>query len=214
MLDQVRADQRIHQPPRLPWGGVHEDGHAGRFELTAWMQSQQPQRACLSRVQAPVRPGEDGPHGSVGIISGSQQVEPGLYIREVGHQVGQRHVRAGNGQLGRDAQRQRQPCAVLYQGPGGLRLFVDPRADQHPQQGHGLRLRQQIQVHAARAVAGDQARQGIAARNDNQARGRPGQQRADLLSGARVVQDDQHSAAGGQAPEPGRSRIEVVRNVG
>ena len=62
------------------------------------------------------------------------------------------------------------------------------------------------------AVGGDQAGELAAAGHHHQAAGRAGQQRADLLGAARVVQDDQHPPTVHKGPVQAHLVVQVERD--
>ena len=188
-------------------GGAGQRGGRVGVEVGAGMQAEQPERPGGVGVQVPVGPGEHRPHRGARVPAGLQQVQPLLLVGQLAGQVGQRHGRAGGGQLGGHPQRQRQPAALGGQLRGRVRFGVHPCADQRPQQADRVRRRQQVQVQAGGAVPGHQPGQRIAAGHHHRAGRAAGQQRPDLLRRSGVVQHDQHPPAGQQAAVPGGALV-------
>jgi hypothetical protein len=75
--------------------------------------------------------------GGVNQAPAGQRAAPGQ-ARQLGDQLGQGRVRAGNGQLSGYSQGKRQPGAQCRQGLRGCRVIVGPAADQGPGQTPGL----------------------------------------------------------------------------
>ncbi|MCP9967780.1 hypothetical protein LUX57_23760 [Actinomadura madurae] len=114
---------------------------------------------------------------------------------------------------GDDRQRQRQPGAAIDDVVRRLDLGGDPvGAQPESQQPPGLLRRQQPQGDRMRAIGHDQPGQLIAARDDGQAAGCPGQQRDDLVGVAGVVHQDQHPPPGQQAAVQSRLRGRTLRD--
>ena len=161
-----------------------------------------------------VRPGQHRPDRGTVVGSRVQPVQPRPLVPELGDQVRQARRGPGDGQLGGDPQRQRQPGAAFHERHGGYRLGGDPAADQGPQQVQRLRGGQPGQVDPPGAVPGHQPGQAVPAGHQGQAGRRAGQQRADRLGGPGVVQQYQDLPVGEQAAVPGAALGQVVRDVG
>ncbi len=111
-------------------------------------------------------------------------------------------VRTGSNAVGGDTQRQWQMAAEPGQVRGGIRLGGGPaRADDLDEQAGGLCGGKHIEGYAVGAVMGGEAGQPVTACDDHQAGCAAGEQRADLVSGGGVVQQDEHALARQHAAE-------------
>src|SRR4051812_50177593 len=111
-----------------------------------------------------------------------------VLVGELGGEVGQRRGGAARGELGGDAQRERQPRAFGGQRGGGVRLGVGAGADEQAQERDRRLGGERRDFDAVRSLAGDQSGEGVAAGDQGQAAGRSGQQRAYLVHCGGIVQ--------------------------
>ena len=202
-LQQVRGGQPIQQlrcPPDRH-GGQRGGGRCGH--LRAWHQSQQPEQPPVVQVQDGVGGVEGGPHRGFGVAVHRQPGEPAR-LGQRGQVVGDAAAGLVEQVGGGDPQCQRQQPAHPSQLGGRRRLGRHPvRADDAGQQLAGLGGGEHIQREGPGAVAGDQPQEPVAAGDQHQAAGAGGQQGADLVGVAGVVQHHQQPLVGQQRPVHG-----------
>jgi hypothetical protein len=160
------------------------------------VQAEQPEHPGGSGVELLVGPGEHAADAG-GWITCVQGVKPPLCIAELGCNSRQRELRPRGGTGGGDGQRQWQPGAQVSDlgdraGVGGGALAAEP-GRQHLA---GLGRRQDIEDEQAGVLGGGQASELAAAGHEHEAAWRAGQQRANLLLIAGVVEQDQYLPAG------------------
>src|SRR6185295_776151 len=120
---------------------------------------------------------------------------------ELGGQDGEREGGLSGGARGGDGQREGKPCAAGDDVVDRVRFAAGPAgAEAASEQFAGFSHGEQVQRQRNRALPGDQAGEVSAAGHEGHAAGRPGEQRADLLDVACIVQHDEHAPAGEQAP--------------
>ncbi len=121
------------------------------------------------------------------------------------------------GEAGGDhPQRQRQSAAQVREAQCGGLLGVDPvGAEDAGQEGGGVLGGEDVQGDGAGGVGDDQPGQAVAAGDDGDAAVAAGQERADLVGVAGVVEDDQQLPVGGQrAEQGGRGRLRLRDPLG
>ena len=112
-----------------------------------------------------------------------------MRLGDLGRDRGQRERRAGDGAGGHDRERQRQARAQRDDLSRRRRLRRDAvRAETAAQEVGGFSGGQQVEAQRVGAVAGDEAGELVAARDDHQAAAGTGQQRTDLSGVVGVVQ--------------------------
>jgi hypothetical protein len=201
LLEQVRAGQRLQQPPRLSLASGGQRGGAWDADVRPGGQGGQPEHPLRVGRLRPVGPREHGSHRCAGIIGASQHVQPVVGGRELGDQGSQRLARPCGGAVGGDPQRQRQEPTARRDVGDRRQLGVGAaRAEYAAQQRDGLPRRKRFQADPDRAVACGQPRQPVAAGHDHGAAGRCGQQRPDLPGGDGVVEHDEDPLAVQQRP--------------
>jgi hypothetical protein len=116
---------------------------------------------------------------------------------------------------GGDPHRQRQAGAQPCQLGGGLGLGGDPLVANHPRQQADRLLRaEHLQRQPARALHRHQPGEPVAAGHHDQATGAAGQQRADVLGTADVVQHHQHPPVSQQRPVQPSGLLGLHRDLG
>jgi hypothetical protein len=218
-LVPVRADRphqrRAGQPVEHPAGAVRlraDERRRGRdVEVRAGVQRDQAQGARGGGLELPVGPGQHGAHGGPRVPAGVQHVEPPAQIGELADEFGQRDALPRDRHLRGHPQRERKPDALGDQGADGFGLGLRARPDQRAEQRRGLVVREQVELHPARAVPGDEPGQRVPAGDQHPAARHPGQQRAHLLGVAGVVQQQQDAPAGQQTAQPRGPLVLVAR---
>jgi hypothetical protein len=116
-----------------------------------------------------VRPRDDRADRGTFVGAGRQALQPRALVAQLGDQLGEARRGPGGGQLGGDAQRQRQARAALHQRDRRYGLGRDPAADEGAEQVQRLGRGEPRQVDTPRAVPRDQTRQGVPAGDQRQA---------------------------------------------
>jgi hypothetical protein len=155
--------------------------------------------------------GEHRPH--VGGVLTGERVEAAAGVAELAGECGER-VRGVDGAAGGDdGQREgqvRAPGDDLVRGVGlhADAVVAEPVGQQQP----SLVVGEQAQRERVGAIGGDQAGELVAAGDQDQAAGGAGQQGADLVGVAGVVQQHQHALARQQAAVQTHSRLRADRD--
>jgi hypothetical protein len=195
-VHEVRSREQVQRVASLSRPGAGQRGGGVRIDVGTGVHAQPAEGLGGVGWQVLNRPGEHSLHAGVAVIAAGQQVQSPLLIGQLDHQIGQRRGVAGDRQLGGDPQCQRQPGALFGEGGRGVRLGVDPVADQPVQQRHRIAGREQVQAEPAGAVRRDQPGEPVAAGHHHRAGAAARQQRPDLFGGGGVVQHDKHPPAG------------------
>src|SRR6266511_2326518 len=199
LIDEARGGQLGEEP-----GGVwlRERGEAGggrAGDVRAGAEAEQPEQPGRVTAQRLVRPGERRA-GVAGRVATVERVEATSALPELLGERAEGEPGPGSGAGGDDAQRERQPRAVVDELVRRRRLRRDQcRAEVAGEQLAGLGGGEQAERDRVGAVAGDQAGEPVAAGHQRQAAHGSRQQRADLFDVAGVVEHDQHPAPGEQA---------------
>jgi hypothetical protein len=197
-----------------PYRRHRQPGEAGRRryrQVGAGMQAEQPEQPRGGRAEGPVRPGEHRA-GVGGRVAGGQPVQTRPVAQLAGHRR-QRERRMGRGAGRRHRQGQRQPRAPRDDFVGRRLLGRHPvGADPLRQQRAGLPHRQRVQRQRVGGLGRDEAGELVAAGHHHQAGRAAGQQRADLVGVAGVVQQYQHPPAGEQAPVQANLCVHIGRD--
>nr|WP_232075338.1 hypothetical protein [Phytohabitans suffuscus] len=206
---EVGVAELGQESPCAAGGHGGEAGGGGRADVRAGMQAEQPEEPGRVGCEGVVGPGEHG--ADVGGAVTGEGVEPVGAVAQLVGEGGEAAVRVGGG-AGRDqGQGQREPGAPGDDAGGGGGLGREAVLAQAPgQQLVGVGGGEQVQRHGVRAVGGDETGQLVAAGDDDRAAGRAGQQRADLVGVAGVVEHDQHAFAGYQGAVQADLRVQAV----
>ncbi|GAA3098149.1 hypothetical protein GCM10020254_49390 [Streptomyces goshikiensis] len=176
----------------------------GQADAGAVEAGQHPEGARLFGGELAVAELEDGGDGQ---IADAQLVEAAALVGQPGGEQGDRPAGAGGEPGGHDPDGQGQEPAGGDELAGGFGFGVQPVAADHPaEQLQRLGELEDVQVGL---VPGGQPRQPGSAGDEDGAPAGAGQQRAHLGGVARVVEHDEHPAAGGHRPEQRRPPLDV-----
>jgi hypothetical protein len=198
LLDQVRLGQSGQRRGDLANPGTGQAGRRAHRDVRAGMQPEQPEQAGRLGPQGAVGPGEHRAYvgGPVPVV---ERVQAAARLGQRVGQHGEGEAGPGGGAGGHDGQGQRKPGAGGNDLVDGSGLAGDPVRPEPPgQQPAGVGAGEWVQDDRPGAV-GDQPGQFVAAGHDDQAAGRAGQQRPDVVGVAGVVQHHQDPPPGQQA---------------
>ena len=159
------------------------------------MQAEQPEEPGGGRAQRLVRPRERGTQVGAGVLRVAKGVQPQPLIPQFLDDPGQGDTGKARHPFTRERQREWKPPAQLdeFRDSSGFGLHTPP-ADTSGQQRGGVAIVEGAQRDPPRAIAGDEAPHLVPAGHDHEV-ARAGQQRADLVGVAGVVQQEQRPAA-------------------
>jgi hypothetical protein len=211
-VEQVAAGQLDEEPIRQGRGDACDGCGGRRRDLGTGVGAEEPEQACRVGGEGAVRPGEDGAEveGRVGV---GECVEAVVGVVERRGQGGQREVGPRGRPCGHNGQCEGESVAGFDDPLGGFGFGGrSPAAD--------AALEQPLRVLGAEArqgdrdgAVGDQAGEAVAAGDQHEARGGAGQERADLVEVACVVEDHEDPLVRQQTAVQGGLRVQIARHT-
>jgi hypothetical protein len=194
-VEQPEIDEGLQDAVGLGPRGAQQRGGGVRRDAGGLRYGQQPERAGRPRVELVVAQPEGGLDRE---IADPQLGQPAVPVRQPGGQRPDRPAGPGRQPGGGDPYRQREEAAQRDRVDHGAPLGRRPTAHDPGEQRDRLDRIEHVQIHRTDAV--QPGRAGPRGHQDRAAL-RPGQQRADLVGVACVVEQDQHAPVGEQRPE-------------
>jgi len=213
LFDQVGAGQPLQQHLRPPRVDAGEGRRRVSGEVSAGHEPQQAEQLTRRWGERRVREVERNPYRTV-LVAVDGERGQAVAAGQLGGVVRDAEPGAQR-QVGRgDPQCQREVRAHPGQLSRRLRLGADAVTAEHAGQQH-LRPRgvEHVEGEVTGAVVGDQAAKPVPAGDQHDAARAAGQQRADLLGVAGVVEHDQHPPVGQQRAVLGRRRLRLERHL-